>query len=119
VHELAIASAIVAVAAEHAQGRRVAAVEVKIGRLRQVVPDALEFSFGIATDGTELEGAELVVEHVPARVACRRCGAETEATEFPLGCAACASVDVDVVAGDELLVEALELAEELVPAGGR
>jgi hydrogenase nickel incorporation protein HypA/HybF len=119
VHELSIATAIVAIAAEHAQGRRVTAVDVKIGRLRQVVPDALAFAFELATEGTKLAGAELVVEHVPVRVACRACGAETEATGFPFGCADCGAVDVDVVAGDELLVEALELEDEPLLIGGR
>ncbi|MGZ8697918.1 MAG: hydrogenase/urease maturation nickel metallochaperone HypA, partial [Gaiellaceae bacterium] len=37
-HELSIAEAIVTIAEEHARGRRVAKVELKIGHLRQVVP---------------------------------------------------------------------------------
>jgi hydrogenase nickel incorporation protein HypA/HybF len=112
VHELALADAVVAIARDHARGRRVAAVDVKIGRLRQVVPDALEFAFELVAAGTEAEGAELRVEHVPVRVRCARCQGESEAAEFPLACAACGGVDVEVVAGDELLVESLELEEE-------
>ena len=118
-HELSIASAIAAIADEHAQGRRVTAIEVKIGRLRQVVPEALAFAFELTTEGTGLEGAELVVEHVPAQVACRACGAEGEVHAFPFGCASCGSVDVEVIAGDQLLVEALELEDEALIAGGR
>jgi hydrogenase nickel incorporation protein HypA/HybF len=119
VHELSIASAIVAVASEHARGRRVSTVEVKIGRLRQVVPDALAFAFELAAEGTEVEGAELVVEHVTARVACRDCGAERELTAWPFACPSCRSVHVEVVGGDELLVESLELIEEPIAAPGR
>ena len=117
-HELSLAGAVVAIARDHARGRRVAAVDVRIGRLRQVVPEALEFAFELVAAGTEVEGAELRVEHVPVRVRCARCEIESEAPEFPLACAGCGSVDVDVVAGDELLVESLEL-EEAVPVGGR
>ncbi len=40
-HELSIAEAIVDVATRHAAGRRVVRVEVKVGHLRQVVPDSL------------------------------------------------------------------------------
>src|SRR5919204_4062920 len=112
-HELSLADAVVAIARDHARGRRVSAVDVKVGRLRQVVPEALEFAFELVAAGTEVEGAELRVEHVPARVHCARCETEREAGEFPLACASCGSVDVDVVAGDELLVEALELDESL------
>ena len=118
-HELSIADAVVTIAREHARGRRVSAVDVRIGRLRQVVPDALEFAFELVAAGTEVEGAELRVEHVPVRVRCARCAAESEAPEFPLACAECGSLDVEVVAGDELLVESLDIEEELAVVGGR
>jgi hydrogenase nickel incorporation protein HypA/HybF len=118
VHELSLADAVVTIAREHARGRPVSAVDVRIGRLRQVVPDALAFAFELVAAGTEVEGAELRVEHIPVRVRCARCGAESEAPEFPLACAECGSVDVEVVAGDELLVESLEIEEELAVVGG-
>jgi len=111
VHELSIAEAIVAIASRHAQGRRVYRVELKVGHLRQVVPSALAFAFELLTDGTALAGAELVIEDVPARGHCRACGAETTMRDFPLRCAACGGVDVAVVAGEELEVDALELEE--------
>jgi hydrogenase nickel incorporation protein HypA/HybF len=110
-HELSLAEAIAAIAEEHARGRRVAKVEVKIGHLRQVVPSALAFAFELVTQGTSIEGAELEIEHVPARVACRSCKAVSHLTEFPFACPSCGNVDVDVRAGDELFVDALELVE--------
>jgi hydrogenase nickel incorporation protein HypA/HybF len=112
VHELAIADAIVAIAGEHARGRRVVSIDVRIGHLRQVVPGALEFSFELVAEGTPVEGAELKIEDVPARVACRECTRESRVTEFPLVCASCGSLHVDVIAGDELLVDSLELEDE-------
>jgi len=51
-HELAIAEAIVAIADRHARGRPVSRVEVAVGHLRQVVPSALEFAFGLVATGT-------------------------------------------------------------------
>ncbi|HZC29229.1 MAG TPA: hydrogenase maturation nickel metallochaperone HypA [Gaiellaceae bacterium] len=112
-HELSLADAVVAIARDHARGRRVSAVDVRVGRLRQVVPDALEFAFELVAAGTEIEGAELRIEHVPIRVRCARCAAESEAPEFPLACAECGSVDAEVVAGEELQVESLELEEPM------
>ena len=44
-HELAIADAIVRIAERHTDGRAVAAVHVRVGALRQVVPSALSFAF--------------------------------------------------------------------------
>jgi hydrogenase nickel incorporation protein HypA/HybF len=118
-HELSIADAVVALACANANGARVAKVELKVGRLRQVVPSALEFAWEIVCEGTPAEGAELEVEHVAIRITCRTCGAEHELDDFPLACASCGSVDADVVAGDELLVESIELEHEPAAAGRR
>jgi hydrogenase nickel incorporation protein HypA/HybF len=111
-HELAIADAIVRIAGVHARERRVTMVEVRIGRLRQVVPDSLEFAFGLSAEGTPVEGAQLDIVDVPARIACRWCGTESVITEFLLACPSCGSLDAAVVAGEELVVEAIELEDE-------
>ena len=116
-HELSIAESVVAIASRHAAGRRVAKVELKVGHLRQVVPTALEFAFELVAQGTEVEGAELQMEVVPAAGACRACGAETELAEFPLHCGRCGGFDVEVTAGEELLVDSLELEEALATSG--
>jgi hydrogenase nickel incorporation protein HypA/HybF len=111
VHELAIADAVVRIASEHAAGRPVARVNVRVGHLRQVVPSALELAFQLVADGSVLQHAELVIEHVPAVVRCRACAADTTVDGFPLRCAACGDLDVDVVAGEELLVESLDIGD--------
>ena len=116
-HELALADAIVRIADEHAAGRRVLKVEVKVGRLRQVVPSALAFAFELVAQGTSVEGAELELEDVEAEGRCRDCGAETHLREFPLTCGACGGLGVDVIKGQELLVESLELDDEPAEAG--
>jgi hydrogenase nickel incorporation protein HypA/HybF len=102
----------VRIASDHARDRRVERVELRVGHLRQVVPAALEFSFALAAHGTPVEGAELALETVAARVACARCEAESEVDSFPLACARCGSLEVEVVAGEELVVDALELSDE-------
>jgi hydrogenase nickel incorporation protein HypA/HybF len=118
VHELAIADSVVRIACAHAAGRRVARVELKVGHLRQVVPSALEFAFGLVAEGTELEGAELVIEAVPAAGRCRDCGAEGPFPVLPPACGACGSYAVEVVSGEELLVDALEVEEVVIANGG-
>jgi hydrogenase nickel incorporation protein HypA/HybF len=118
-HELAIADSIVAIASRHADGRRVTKVEVHVGHLRQVVPDALAFAFQLVSDGTCVAGAELELEEVPAAGRCRACGTETVLDGFPLRCSGCGSLDVELVSGEELLVDSLELEEPLTTIGGK
>jgi hydrogenase nickel incorporation protein HypA/HybF len=105
-HELSIADAILAVAREHAGERRLVSVEVEVGHLRQVVPSALEFAFELLAPGVALELTE-----VPAVGRCRVCGAESVLEAFPLRCAACGGVDVEVVRGEELSVLAIAVDE--------
>jgi hydrogenase nickel incorporation protein HypA/HybF len=118
-HELSLAAAIVDICRANARGGRVVRVEVKVGRLRQVVPDALTFAFGLVGQGTPVEGAELVLADVPARVTCDGCGAESGVERFPLACARCGSGAVEVVAGEELQVESIDVEDEPVAVGGR
>src|SRR4051812_12085417 len=114
-HELSIADAILQIALAHADGRTIEAIEIKVGHLRQVVPDALAFAFTLVSEGTLAEGAELEMEEVPAAGVCRRCGVESEFVGFPLACRGCGSLDVELVRGEELLVDALTM--EGVPSG--
>ena len=110
-HELAIAGHIVDIAARHADGRRVTRVFLKVGHLRQVVPPALSFGFDLVAQGTSVEGAELVLEGVPAAGLCHKCAAESRLEAFPLLCGACGSSELEILQGEELYVESLEMEE--------
>jgi len=110
-HELSIAESVVAIVRRHAGGRRVRRVELKVGHLRQVVPSALEFAFGLVAEGTEAEGAELAIEAVPAACRCRSCGSRTVIDGFPMRCRSCGDLDLELTSGEELLVDALEVEE--------
>jgi hydrogenase nickel incorporation protein HypA/HybF len=112
VHELSIASAIVATAERHASGNRVTAVRVRVGRLRQVVPDSLQFCFGMVARESVCEGARLELEVIPAVLRCRACSHEWEIEEPPFWCPQCAGGDVAPVRGEELEVESIEIEEQ-------
>lgn len=64
IRELSIAQAIVDVATRHARGRTVAAVELHVGREREVAPQGIDFAFSLLTEGTSLDGVELEIEQV-------------------------------------------------------
>ncbi len=108
-HELSIAEGVIGVVERHAHGHPVTKVELKVGHLRQVVPDALTFAFELVAQGTVAEGAELEMEHVPAAGRCGGCGKHTPLPDFPLVCRVCGSPDVEVTQGEELLVDSLEM----------
>jgi hydrogenase nickel incorporation protein HypA/HybF len=114
-HELALAQEIVAMVARHippAQASRVRAVHVRIGELAGVVPESLEFCFSAVVAGTAWESADLVMTRVPAEACCLDCAA-TFPTQAPgAGCPACGSSFVRMTHGQELQVDAVELADD-------
>jgi hydrogenase nickel incorporation protein HypA/HybF len=84
-------------------------VTVRIGHLRQVVPDSLAFYFDLVTRDTVCEGARLEQVLVPALLRCGDCGREWNPGDALFRCT-CGGVG-EVVAGDELEVESIEVEE--------
>ena len=111
-HEVAIAGFILDVALARAEGRRVSRIELQVGRLRQVVTGALTLAFDLPARGTAAEGATLAIETVGVEAKCRACGAQSAQRRFPLRCVACGALDLEVVQGEELAVQWLELEED-------
>lgn len=110
-HELSICEAIATTVVQHAGGRQVRAVRLRVGALRQVVPDTLTFCWSVVGRGPLLAGSVLEIELVPGEVACRECGDREVLTRFVLRCRRCGG-PVSVVAGEELLVAAIDVADE-------
>jgi hydrogenase nickel incorporation protein HypA/HybF len=112
VHELSVSSAIVDTVLRHAAGRRVTGVHVRIGALRQVVPESLSFYLGIVSRETLCEGAEFEQELVGARLRCDECETEWAADAPAFRCPGCAGAQVTVLSGNELLVESIDVESE-------
>jgi hydrogenase nickel incorporation protein HypA/HybF len=104
-HELSLASAVIDTAVRHADGRRVTAVHLRVGHLRQVVPQSLVFYFEHVARGTPCERARLTFDEVPARLRCDGCGHGWELLDLDFRCPVCAAATVEVVEGEEFEVD--------------
>jgi hydrogenase nickel incorporation protein HypA/HybF len=83
VHEASIALAIAGEVCDRAASERIERVRtvfVRIGVMTGVVPEALQFAWDLATDGTPAAGSRLQIERVPLAIACARCNAERTVT---------------------------------------
>lgn len=113
-HELSIAMGIVEAAADEAERRgvKVNAVHLRLGALSGVVKDALLFSYEIACRDTPLAGSRLLVEDVPVAVFCSQCNQKRVLSSLQsFACPQCRTPTMNVVAGKELEVFALEVEE--------
>jgi hydrogenase nickel incorporation protein HypA/HybF len=113
-HEMSIAVELVrqleALAAEHGVGR-VEELTVVAGRLRAVVPEALELAFAAAAEGTAAEGATLHLEFEDPQAVCRHCGLRYEPQMDSFLCGGCGRADVELVAGNDIVLKSVVCQE--------
>ncbi len=73
-HEFSIAEALAGQVRRHAPpGRRVRGVEIRVGALRGIEPEALQMGWQAVTAETALEGATLEIDSLPWTLDCRTC----------------------------------------------
>ncbi len=108
-HELSIVQSVVEICESAAAGKRVLAVVLEIGALSNVMPDSIEFCFEACTKETLLDGACLVIDHIPGKVHCRNCAAEFTVKTYYEKCPTCGGYKVDILSGKELRVKELEV----------
>jgi hydrogenase nickel incorporation protein HypA/HybF len=114
-HELAIVEALIDQVGQEldraGQPGRVLRVELSIGRLSGVLGESVRFAFGLLTPGTRVEGAELVIREPKAVCNCRACHAQSEIDDLVVECPRCASTDIIIEGGRDLLLQSIEIEE--------
>jgi hydrogenase nickel incorporation protein HypA/HybF len=111
-HELGITQSIIEIAERTAraqQATKILSVTVEIGSLAGVVPEALEFCFEACSNGTLLEGAQLLIERVAAQGRCQDCGRLFPLEELLACCPDCGSAAAEIVTGEEMRVKEMEI----------
>jgi len=116
-HELSIAQGLIEVATEAlAQSQsgpvRVESVLIRLGVLCGVVPEALEFCYGLSVMGTPLEGSRLVMEQQPAVIFCPQCLNNQILSDWTrLRCPTCETLVSSLVHGRELELISMEVID--------
>ena len=111
-HEASIALDLIRVAETVALdngGRRVLALTVRVGQWSAVVPEALAAAFPACAEGTLLEGARLSIQSVPGMAECPQHGKVALALQRGLRCPLCDAPTPQLLQGDELELDELEL----------
>lgn len=120
-HEFSVAQYVLSAAIGVARSRgasRVLSVTLRVGELTHLNPEQLKFAFEALAEGTEAQGAKLVVEVVRAKVRCRGCGYEgrpppaEDLAILPIPvakCPACGGLNVEVLAGRECTLASVRL----------
>ncbi len=112
-HELSYVAALIDLLERSAgeQGlRRVTRVDLVVGELAGVLPEALEFAFATLapTRGPLLAEAKLAIERRPALARCAGCGQAFAVAVHGLRCPSWGDGEAHIFQGDEFLLAAYE-----------
>ncbi|MCZ2403489.1 hydrogenase maturation nickel metallochaperone HypA [Paenarthrobacter sp. Z7-10] len=107
-HELSITQSLVDTVLGRTGKRAVKGVNLRIGRLSGVLPDAVRFCFELVSVDTPLAGAVLRIDEPQGRIRCRSCHRDVVLPDTLLLCT-CGSADVEVTSGRELMVMSVEV----------
>jgi hydrogenase nickel incorporation protein HypA/HybF len=113
-HELSITENILEIAVRHgnqANATRITDLYLVIGQLSSVIDDSVQFYWDMISKDTIAEGAHLHFRRIPTKLLCLQCKGEYEPTEADLACPTCGSHKIQVIAGDEFFMEAIEIED--------
>ena len=111
-HEMGVTQEVLAAviaASTKAGATRINAVRLTVGELTALVPDSLMFAWECLTPGTLAEGAALEITAPAGRSLCLACGTEFDHDRFDRRCTACGGQQTEVIAGNELLVDNVDV----------
>ena len=122
-HEMGIAMQIVEIAIDsippNLRGEKVERVNLKVGKLSAIVPESLRFCFDVVTRDTPLAGSKLNIEEIPVRARCRDCHFEWTMDGPEFVCKNCQGGTIDIIAGRELDIDSIEIADGEKPDAGQ
>jgi hydrogenase nickel incorporation protein HypA/HybF len=87
---------------------KVKTISLRIGKMRQVVPDAIYFGFECLSKNTPLEGAEVKIEIIPIKGRCRKCHHEFILENWQENCESCGENQIEIISGKELEIAEFE-----------
>lgn len=96
------------IAAEH-KANSVSSILLKIGPLSGVEAELLRRAYPVAAAGTIAENADLVIDTAEVVVRCTECGSTSNVPPNRLLCGQCGDFRTQVVSGDEMILQSVEL----------
>ncbi|BBB48693.1 hydrogenase maturation nickel metallochaperone HypA [Pelolinea submarina] len=111
-HELAVTESLLKTATEYAlenDAKKVTSLNLLIGTLSGIVDDSVQFYWDMISADTICSQAKLNIERQPAKFKCQSCQTEYALDGELSPCPNCGSVNIRVIAGDEFLLQSIEI----------
>ena len=111
-HELSITQSMLDLVLEEAKkvkAERVEKINLVIGEMSGFVDECVEFYFEFLSKDTIASEAILSFKKVPIQARCCNCGGLFIPKEFDWSCPKCRDSKTEIVAGNELYIESIEM----------
>ena len=111
-HEYSIVASLLDVCEKQAHSAgadKVKCVKLKIGRLSGIEPHFMESCFEVFKEDTLCHDAELMMDIVDTKIYCKECDKEYVVLKNNFYCPACKSPETEVIEGQEMIVESIEV----------
>ncbi len=86
---------------------KVTSINLKIGALRHIDPEYLDFAFDAVKRETIASEARLQVEYIPVIVKCNQCLNKFEVKGYYFICPDCDGVELEILSGKEVLLTSI------------
>jgi hydrogenase nickel incorporation protein HypA/HybF len=101
----------IALESAQAQGAtRIHQLNMQIGEMSGVVPEAIEFAFDVCTQNTIAVGAKLKIEWLPVLCYCSSCQHKFAPKSIIYTCPECGTISRQILQGRELNLTSLEVS---------
>lgn len=111
-HELSITESILEIALRHGEennAKIITDIYLVIGDLSSVVDESIQFYWNIISENTIAKDAHLHFKRIQTRLKCLSCSKEYQLSDSEIACPYCHSNKVQVIAGEEFYLEAIEI----------
>ena len=114
-HEISLIEQVLEIAIEQAKkrgGNRIHQLNMRLGEISGVVPEALQFAFDSLKSGTAAEQSQLEIDCKPALLECPRCQQSVSTESYPDLCPSCGDVISTLIQGTELDLVSVEVSRD-------
>jgi hydrogenase nickel incorporation protein HypA/HybF len=111
-HELSITENMLEIALDYAtraHAKRIINLYLIVGEMSSIVDDSVQFYWELITDNTIAENSKLNFKRIKAEFICNDCETKYFLIDQQLTCPSCNSSNISLIAGDEFMIEAIDI----------
>lgn len=107
-HELSLANSLLNIILDHCGESTVKEVEIEVGSLSGVIPDAFSFCANLVLTAKFGDQVKVIINNKTADALCT-CGERYELTDILKPCPLCGEYERDIVGGTDVILRSVEL----------